>query len=66
MGYFTPVPEWGWTIGSILDFGEIEAEAKKKIDKIVQVLKGTFLSMKIAKTGSAFLFNGDRIHRRSD
>ena len=60
MGYFTPVPEWGWTIGSILDFGEIEDEAKKKIDKIVQVLKGTFSSMKIAKTGSAFLFNGDR------
>ncbi len=60
MGYFTPVQEWGWTIGSVLDFGEIEAEAKKKIDKIVQVLEGTFLNMKIAKTGSAFLFNGDR------
>ena len=60
MGYFTPVPEWGWTIGSILDSGEIEAEAKKKIDKIVQVLKGTFSNMTIAKTGSAFLFNGDR------
>ena len=60
MGYFSPVPEWGWTIGSILDFGEIEAEAKKKIEKIIQVLKGTFLNMKIARTGSAFLFNGDR------
>ncbi len=60
MGYFTPVSEWGWTIGSVLDFGEIEAQAKKKIEKIVQVLKGTFSNMKIAKTGSAFLFNGDR------
>jgi len=60
MGYFTPVPEWGWTIGSVLDFDEIEAEAKKKIDKIVQVLKGTFLNMNIAKSGSTFLFNGDR------
>ena len=55
-----PVAEWGWTIGSVLDFGEIEAEANKKIDKIVQVLKGTFSNMKIARTGSAFLFNGDR------
>ena len=60
MGYFTPVPKWGWTIGSVLDFNEIEAEAKKKIDKIVQVLTGTFSNMKIAKTGSAFMFNGDR------
>ena len=60
MGYFTPVAEWGWTIGSVLDFGEIEAQAKKKIEKIIQVLKGTFSNMKIAKTGSAFLFNGDR------
>jgi signal transduction histidine kinase len=60
MGYFSPVPEWGWTIGSVLDFNEIEAEAKKKIEKIVQVLTGTFSNMKIAKTGSTFMFNGDR------
>ena len=60
MGYFTPVLEWGWTIGSVLDFGEIEAEAEKKIDKIVQELKVTFFNMKIAKTGSAFLFNNDK------
>jgi signal transduction histidine kinase len=60
MGYFMPVPSWGWTIGAVIDFGEIEAEAKKKIDKIIQVLGGTFTKMTIAKTGAAFLFNGDR------
>ena len=60
MGYFTPVPSWGWTICAAIDFIEIEAEAKKKIDKIIQVLGSTFSNMTIAKTGSAFLFNGER------
>ena len=60
MGYFMPVPDWGWTIGAVIDFGEIEAEAKKKIEKIVQVLGDTFAKMTIAKTGAAFLFDGDR------
>ena len=60
MGYFVPVPAWGWTIGAVIDFGEIEAEAKKKIEKIVQVLGDTFAKMKIAKTGAAFLFDGNR------
>ena len=60
MGYFMPVPAWNWTIGAEIDLGEIEAEATKKIDKIVQVLSDTFAKMKIAKTGAAFLFIGDR------
>ena len=60
MGYFMPVPRWGWTIGAVIDFDEIEAEAQKKIEKIIQVLGKTFSKMTIAKTGTAFLFHGDR------
>ena len=60
MGYFTPVASFGWTICAVIDFVEIEAEAKKKMDKIIQVLEDTFAKMTIAKTGAAFLFNGDR------
>ena len=60
MGYFMPIPQWGWTIGAVIDFDEIEAEAQKKIDKIIQVLGSTFSKMTIAKTGTAFLFHGDR------
>lgn len=60
MGFFTPVPSWTWTIGAVMDSGDIEAEARKKTDKIIQVLGGTFAKIKVAKTGSPFLFNGDR------
>jgi signal transduction histidine kinase len=60
MGYFVPIPKWGWSIGAIIDFDKIEAEAQKKTEKIVQVLSRTFSQITIAKTGSAFLFNGDR------
>ncbi|GAB6907489.1 hypothetical protein JCM12296A_33260 [Desulfosarcina cetonica] len=60
MGYFRPLPNWGWTVGAIIDFDEIEAEAKKKVNKIVQVLGRTFSKITISKTGTAFLFHGDR------
>lgn len=60
MGYFRPVPKWGWTVGAVIDFDEIEAEARKKIEKIIQVLGKTFSKIAIAKTGTAFLFHGDR------
>ena len=60
MGFFVPIPKWGWSIGAVIDFDKIEIEAQKKADKIVQVLGRTFSNMTIAKTGSAFLFNGDR------
>lgn len=60
MGFFLPLPSWGWTIGAAIDFEKIRDEENKKIDKIIQVLGVTFSKMNIAKTGSIFLFNGDR------
>jgi signal transduction histidine kinase len=60
MGFFVPITRWAWSIGAVIDFDKIETEAQKKADKIVEVLSRTFSKMTIAKTGSAFLFNGDR------
>ena len=60
MGFFVPVPLWGWTLGAVIDFEKIRDEENKKIVKILQVLGVTFSKMNIAKTGSIFLFNGDR------
>jgi len=58
LGYFVPFRKWGWTVCALIDFDEIEAESKKKLKKIVQVLKKTFAKIHIGKTGYAFLFDG--------
>ncbi len=59
LGYFVPFRKWGWTLCASIDFDEIEAESKKKLEKIVQVLKKTFEKIHIGKTGYAFLFDGN-------
>ena len=59
MGYFVPMPEWGWTISATINFEDIEAESQMKMQTIVKVLKKTFAKLGIARSGYAFLFNGD-------
>jgi len=59
LGFFAPFHRWKWTLCAILDFEDIEAQAQKKMDKIIEVLKSTFENIQIAKTGYAFLFNGN-------
>ena len=59
LGFFAPFHRWKWTVCAMLDFVDIEAQAQKKMDKIIEVLKSTFEHIQIAKTGYAFLFNGN-------
>ena len=59
LGFFAPSHRWEWTVCAMLDFENIEAQARKKMDKIIEVLKSTFENIQIAKTGHAFLFNGN-------
>nr|MCH9672680.1 cache domain-containing protein [Gammaproteobacteria bacterium] len=59
MGFFVPLPAWGWTIAAAINFNDIEAESQRKMETIVQVLRKTFSKLEIANTGYAFLFNGD-------
>ncbi len=58
MAFFMPIEEWGWTVGGVIDFENIEAESARKLDTIVSVLNKTFEKIRIAKTGYVFLFNG--------
>ena len=60
LGYFVPVQEWKWTVAAVVDIGDIEAEAQRKIEEIIKVLEETFAKIKIAKSGSVFMFNGER------
>ena len=46
MGYFIPLTDWGWTLAAMIDFGDIEAESQKKMEKIIEMLGSTFGKMK--------------------
>jgi signal transduction histidine kinase len=59
MGYFTPLPQWEWTLGAAIDFDHIEAESKKKMEKIIDNLASNLTKIQIGKSGYAFLFSGD-------
>jgi len=60
LGYFVPVQVWKWTVAAVVDIGDIEAEAQKKLQQIIKVLRESFAKIQIAKTGSVFMFNGKR------
>jgi sigma-B regulation protein RsbU (phosphoserine phosphatase) len=56
----SPVQTWKWTVAAVVDISDIQAEAERKLEKIVSVLKETFANIHIAKTGSVFMFNGKK------
>jgi len=60
MGYFIPIKEWGWTLGAIIRFDDIEVESQNKMKKIIETLSKTFSEIHIAKTGYIFLFDGKK------
>jgi len=60
MGYFIPVPQWDWTLCVTIDFGHIEAESQKQMQNIVRMLRNTFEEIRIAESGFAFLFTGEK------
>jgi signal transduction histidine kinase len=60
LGYFTPYRKWHWTVCAEIDFERIEAESRRKLEKILQVLKKTFENIHIGRSGHAFLFDGEK------
>ncbi|WP_296055650.1 response regulator [uncultured Amphritea sp.] len=60
MGYFLPLENWGWTMGIIVSFADVEEESQKQMSRIVDALRLTFNKLQVAETGYAILFSGDR------
>ncbi|MBN1008456.1 ATP-binding protein [Amphritea pacifica] len=60
MGYFLPLANWGWTMGIIVSFADVEEESQKQMNRIVDTLRLTFNKLQVAETGYAMLFRGDR------
>ncbi|SLM32858.1 putative Protein serine/threonine phosphatase [Desulfamplus magnetovallimortis] len=60
LAYITTLSRWGWSIGVTNDISRIETETQNKIDEIIKVLKENFDQIKIADTGTIFLFDNLR------
>ncbi|ABM05016.1 Hpt sensor hybrid histidine kinase [Psychromonas ingrahamii 37] len=60
MGQFLPVNGWSWTLAVVVNFDNVEQESQRKMDSIIATLTQTFTKIQIAKTGYAFLFDGDK------
>lgn len=57
IAYLIRIPHWEWTLGITNDISEIEAETREKINDIIEVLEENFKQIRIAQTGTIFLFN---------
>lgn len=60
MGQFLPVKGWPWTLAVIINFDNVEQKSQRKMNHIIASLSDSFAKIQIAKTGYAFLFNGDK------
>jgi len=58
LGYFIPFTTWHWTVGAVVDIGNVEIETQKKMEKLIEVLGNSFAKIQIAESGYIFLFNG--------
>ena len=58
LGYFIPFAAWHWTVGAVVDIGDVELETRKKVKDLIEVLENSFAKIQIAENGYIFLFNG--------
>ena len=55
--YFKP---WDWMVGTGVYIDDIETEAKKRIEAVIEELKIGLSKVKIAETGYVFIIGGDK------
>ena len=60
LAFFLPVEGWSWTIGVLVNFDDIEVQSQQKMDEIIEDLSQSLKQIKVAASGFAFLFNGDK------
>jgi signal transduction histidine kinase len=60
LGYSRLFPEWKWVIGTGVYIDDIETEAQRKYDLMVEDLRKTLSKIKIARTGYVYILNGKK------
>ncbi|NOZ68858.1 MAG: HAMP domain-containing protein, partial [Deferribacteres bacterium] len=58
LAYVKLFPEWKWVLGTGVYIDDIEQEAARKLEAMLQNLRKTLAKVKVAKTGYIFIFNG--------
>ena len=57
LGYLTFFPVWKWVLGTYVDISYIEKAEEAKLDQLVHGLDNQFREVRIAETGSMFIFD---------
>lgn len=60
MLYCAYYSNWAWKVGTGVYIDDIEADARDKMDAIMDTLKTTFAGTRVLETGYFWLFNGRR------
>jgi len=58
LAYVKLFPEWKWVLGTGIYIDDIEQEAARKLEAMLENLRKTLAKVKVAKTGYIFVFNG--------
>ncbi|MBI9091363.1 MAG: SpoIIE family protein phosphatase [Desulfobacterium sp.] len=60
LAYFVPFSPWRCTLATTLDIDDIQAEAEKKLNRIIKTLNATSKQLVMIKGGYAFMFTGKK------
>ena len=58
--YFLPFPKTGWTVGAAVDIGDIETNARRQLENMIEALRKTFGEIRVASEGTVFVFDGKK------
>jgi sigma-B regulation protein RsbU (phosphoserine phosphatase) len=57
-GHFFLFSRWNWVVGTVDDVGDVETDVRRKIDDFVISLRETMPEIRLARTGTVFIFDG--------
>jgi phosphoserine phosphatase RsbU/P len=57
LGFLTFLPQWEWILGAFIDISYIEEAEAARIVQLLQGLENQFSEVRIAQTGSMFIFD---------
>lgn len=59
LAYLAVIPHWQWVLGAFVDLSYIQAAEKARLQELIRGLQEQFREVRIAGSGSVFIFNAD-------
>jgi len=60
VSYVKRFKPWEWVVGTGVYVDDVEAEVQRRLDAVIADLSHTLAKVRIAETGSLFIFDGDK------